>query len=76
MLSLLNAFANNGEKYHIPELNYTLKKGDAVQFPIYAIHHSEENYKEPERFNPDRFLPENRDQLIPYTYLPFGGGPR
>lgn len=28
------------EEYHIPEINFTLKKGSAVTFPVYAIHHS------------------------------------
>ena len=54
----------------------TLYKGQVVEIPIYAIHHSEEYYENPEKFNPERFLPENRDQIIPYTYLPFGSGPR
>ncbi len=28
------------------------------------------------KFISERFLPENRHQIIPYTYLPFGAGPR
>lgn len=67
---------NAEEGYHIPEINFTLKKGESVTFPVVAIHHLEEYWKQPEVFNPDRFLPENRHLLTPYTYLPFGGGPR
>ena len=53
-----------------------IKKGDAVIAPIYAIHHMQEYYAEPETFNPKRFLPENKDQLTPYTFLAFMAGPR
>ena len=47
-----------------------------VQIPIHAIHHNPDFYPNPYHFDPDRFLPQNRDKLIPYTYLPFGAGPR
>ena len=53
-----------------------LREGDVVQFPIYVIHHNPEYYPDPESFEPSRFLPENRHLLTPYTYLPFGAGPR
>ena len=43
---------------------------------VYVIHHNEEYYPSPEKFKPERFLPENRDQIKPFTYLPFGSGPR
>jgi len=62
--------------YKLGDTGITLYKGQVVEIPIYAIHHSEEYYENPEKFNPERFLPENRDQIIPYTYLPFGSGPR
>ena len=48
----------------------------AVGIPLYAIHHDPEYYPEPYKFDPDRFLPENRDKIKPYTYMPFGAGPR
>ena len=54
----------------------SMKKGDSFIVPIYAIHHMEEYYPEPEKFKPSRFLPENKDQLIPYTFVPFVAGPR
>ncbi len=34
------------------------------------------SFLEPMRFNPDRFMPENKHLLVPYTYIPFGIGPR
>ena len=47
-----------------------------VAIPVSAVHHDPSYYPEPYRFNPDRFMPENKHKLIPYTYLPFGAGPR
>jgi cytochrome P450 len=40
---------------------------------IYLVHRRPELWPNPEQFNPDRFL-EGRQS--PYTFFPFGGGPR
>ncbi|KAH9394167.1 Cytochrome P450 3A4 [Tyrophagus putrescentiae] len=54
-----------------------LKKDMGVEIPAYAVHRHPDYYgPKPEQFNPDRFLPENRHLLVPYTFLPFGNGPR
>ena len=53
-----------------------IKKGFKIQMPIYAAHHSEEFFSEPEKYRPERFLKENADKLIPYTWRPFGSGNR
>jgi len=53
-----------------------VKKGDEIRIPSYAIHHDNQFYPNHDQWNPERFLPENKDKLTPYTYLPFGGGPR
>ena len=53
-----------------------IEKGVVAEIPVYAIHHDPENYPDPFSFKPDRFMPENRDQIKPYTYIPFGAGPR
>ncbi|CAG2108121.1 unnamed protein product [Medioppia subpectinata] len=64
------------QDYRLGNTGITVYKGRVVEIPVYAIHHSEEYYPNAEMFIPDRFLPENRHQIIPYTYLPFGSGPR
>lgn len=53
-----------------------LPRDTMVEISAYVVHRHPEYYPEPERFNPDRFMPENKHQLVPYTFLPFGIGPR
>lgn len=62
------------EKTNLGDID--IPKGLHIQIPVYAIHHNHKFYPDPFTFNPDRFLPENRHKLVPYTYLPFGAGPR
>ena len=64
------------QKHQLGNTGITINKGSVVNILVYAIHHNEEYYPEPEQFKPERFLPENRDLIEPYTYLPFGIGPR
>lgn len=42
----------------------------------YATHRLEHIYPEPEKFIPERFLPENCEKRNPYAFLPFSAGPR
>ena len=62
-----------------------------INIPLYVIHHNPEYWPEPELFKPERFssfiivvslcnmfrfLKENADKIVPYSWLPFGAGPR
>ncbi|CAG9790729.1 unnamed protein product [Diatraea saccharalis] len=54
--------------------NLTIAKGTTVYVNAMGMHHDPEYYPDPDKFDPDRFLPENDDGTRPY--MPFGDGPR
>ncbi|KAJ6639533.1 putative cytochrome P450 9f2 [Pseudolycoriella hygida] len=55
---------------------FTIEKGRSFYIPIGGIHYDDRYYKNPEKFDPERFNEENRGKIDPATYLPFGVGPR
>ncbi|XP_071770534.1 cytochrome P450 3A30-like [Centroberyx gerrardi] len=54
----------------------TIPKDTVVMIPVYAMHRDPDLWPDPEEFKPDRFSKENKQSIDPYTYLPFGVGPR
>ncbi|NXH13437.1 CP3AO protein, partial [Bucco capensis] len=54
----------------------TIPKGTIVMIPPYTLHHNPDYWPNPEEFRPERFTKENKESIDPYTYLPFGAGPR
>jgi hypothetical protein len=64
------------EDYTLGSTGIVIEKGMIVGIPVWALHHDPQYFSEPDQFKPERFLEENRDRMVPYTYLPFGAGPR
>ncbi|UYV82548.1 CYP3A4 [Cordylochernes scorpioides] len=64
------------EAYKLGDTGIEIPKGMLIQIPVHAIHHCPDFHPDPEKFDPERFLPENKDNIRPFTYLPFGEGPR
>tara|TARA_B100001250_G_C19288675_1_gene566499 strand:- start:288 stop:575 length:288 start_codon:yes stop_codon:yes gene_type:complete len=40
------------------------------------MHRHPDFWNKPNEFDPDRFSSENKKKHIPFSYIPFGGGPR
>lgn len=57
-------------------MGYKIPKGAMINCFIYGAHHSEKYWPDAEKFDPDRFEPENVKARPNFTYFPFGGGPR
>jgi len=55
---------------------FDFKVGDRVNIPISGLHLDDQYFPEPRKFDPERFSEERKGELVPYTYLPFGVGPR
>ena len=51
-------------------------KGIDVNIPPYVLHRDPEVWDNPLEFNPENFSPEAKEKRDPYSFLPFGTGPR
>ncbi|RIB28455.1 cytochrome P450, partial [Gigaspora rosea] len=55
---------------------FTIKADTSVYIDYIAVNHNPKYFKNPEIFNPDRFLNEEKESIIKFTHLPFGHGVR
>jgi cytochrome P450 len=53
---------------------YRIPSGHRLMFSIYLSHHDNNFWEDADRFDPSRFAPGVWHH--PYTFIPFGGGPR
>src|SRR5581483_5473582 len=55
---------------------YTFKKGTTALIVPWVLHRTPAYWEAPEKFDPDRWLPERSQGRDKRVYLPFGDGPR
>lgn len=57
-------------------MGYDFPAGSLVAIAPYLIHRHPEFWPDPERFDPERFSPQAVRARVPFSYIPFGAGPR
>lgn len=62
--------------YDDGQRKFQIEKGSTVIFSIFTIHRNPKYYPNPDVFDPERFNDENKQNIIPGTYMPFSLGPR
>jgi len=54
----------------------TIPAGCAAAIRIWEMHRDPQYWDQPEKFDPDRWLPDRSKNYHPYQYIPFSAGPR
>lgn len=62
--------------YVIPGTDVKIEKGMSSMINVMGMQRDPEYFPDPDKFNPDRFSKENKHNIRPFTFLPFGDGPR
>lgn len=62
-------------EYQVDE-HLTIPAGTVVYINVNGMQQDPNLFPDPMVFKPQRFLPENVKNIKPYTYMPFGEGPR
>ena len=55
---------------------YVVPAGSLVLMSQFVMHRDARFYPDPLRFDPERWTPAAKETRPPYSYFPFGGGPR
>jgi cytochrome P450 len=55
---------------------YTIPKGAWIMMSPHIVQNDARHFPNPQVFDPQRFAPGRIEQIPPYAYIPFGGGPR
>ncbi|REH00199.1 cytochrome P450 [Flavobacterium aquicola] len=87
-MTYINAVLNESMRFYPPAwivdrqnvvddtiTSYYIKKGTLIGISLYELHRNPKYWKNPDEFNPERFLGEEKKHSMQYFY-PFGAGPR
>ncbi|XP_015600259.1 cytochrome P450 6k1 [Cephus cinctus] len=61
--------------YKLPGTDLIVEKGTPVYIPLQGLHYDPQYFPDPEKFDPERFSEENKKNIPPCVYMPFGEGP-
>ena len=56
--------------------HFTIPHKMPIIIPIFAIQRDEKYFPDPLMFDPERFAPNNKDNIVDYSFIPFGTGSR
>jgi cytochrome P450 family 6 len=74
ILPFLDRLTENN--YQVPGSNLIIEAGTPIIIPMQALQTDSNYFSQPHIFNPERFSNENKKNIKPNTYFPFGDGPR
>ena len=64
------------KEYTLPDTDVHIPVGTLVHIPVLPLQRDPRFYPNPLHFDPDRFLPQEKEKHHPGTFLVFGSGPK
>lgn len=63
---------NSTKDFKIPDTEMIIPANTDINISVLSVHRDPEFYPNPEKFDPERFTPENVKNRKPFTFIPFG----
>ncbi|XP_075973976.1 cytochrome P450 9e2-like [Anticarsia gemmatalis] len=73
---LCNKDYNLGKAHKDAPQDFVVRKNTGIMIPVYPIHRDPQYFPDPDKFDPERFSEQNKHNIKPFAYMPFGLGPR
>lgn len=62
--------------YKVPNSDLVIPSGTSIYISLNGLQWDPKYFPDPEKFDPFRFSDERKEEITPFTYMPFGEGPR